>query len=262
MKLPKTISVLTLTAGLLVTSNLQHATAITIAEEQSSIISRDIMPRQFTVNLVSEMKAFEEEQQFMRKHQIKVKQEQMAELERLKQVELERLKQIELQKQELNNFINMVNSINVKTLNLRTPSNLTPNQANEVLQGTGLDGLGEAFVNAEKNYGVNAYYLMSHAAVESSWGKSKISKLKNNLFGFTAYDASPGTSATTFKSKAHSIDFVAKYISIHYLSEDGQYYNGPNLKGMNVMYASDEEWANVISQVFDQLVDKTVVPGI
>jgi beta-N-acetylglucosaminidase len=231
------------TAGMLANIHLPTANAVTLPDGKTN--APKIVQHE-TSNYIEEVDLLDKE-----------KKARLA----IQRAEQERQYQIEIQKQHFKQFIDMVNVTNVETLDLTTPSYLTPTQANEVLKGTGLDGLGEAFVNAEHNHGVNAYYLMAHAAVESSWGTSYLFHAKNNLFGFTAYDASPGASATSFASKADCIDFVAKYVKEHYLTKGGQYYHGPTLQGMNVKYASADDWANVIADVFDMLVDKTVVPS-
>lgn len=137
----------------------------------------------------------------------------------------------------------------IAKLDLRQPSGLTAEQIDKIVKGTGLEGLGWAFIKGEELYGVNALYAVSHAALESEWGKSNISKTKNNIFGFQAYDDSPGKSAYKFKTKADCILHVMKYVSKNYLNEDGQHYNGNTLKGMNVKYASDNEWADKIASV-------------
>ncbi|WP_245983240.1 N-acetylglucosaminidase [Ammoniphilus oxalaticus] len=149
-------------------------------------------------------------------------------------------------------------SSDVTTLDLRKPSGLSAGEADRLLAGTGLEGLGKAFVEAENDYEVNAYYLIAHAAWESGWGNSKISREKNNLFGFMAYDNSPYQSAKHFKTKAEGIDVVAKFISQNYLQESGRYYHGPTLKGMNVRYASDGNWNRGIAKVIRSLVNKPV----
>lgn len=154
-------------------------------------------------------------------------------------------------------FVHAVKTSDVTRLDLRKPSELTIGQAEQLLEGTGLEGLGKAFVEAEKKYQVNAYYLMAHAAWESGWGKSRISREKNNLFGYMAYDGSPYQSAKGFKTKEESIDVVARFISQHYLNEQGMYYHGPTLQGMNVRYASDSNWDRGIAKVMVSLVKKT-----
>lgn len=163
----------------------------------------------------------------------------------------------EKRKEEFINFINMVRYNDTTQIDLRKPSGLTEELANELLKGTGLEGLGKAFVEAEHTYSVNAYYLMAHAAWESEWGKSKLARNKNNLFGYQAYDSNPYHSARVFSSKGESIMTVAKYIGKHYLNSTGDHYNGHNLSGMNIKYASDKNWARGIGDVIDKLALKS-----
>lgn len=159
-------------------------------------------------------------------------------------------------KEERAVFLKMVKEKDIKSINLHTPSGLTADEIEEVLKNTKLAGLGEAFFDAEKNYKINAYYLIAHAAWESGWGTSRLAIKKNNLFGFSAYDSSAYGSASSFKTKSECIDTVAKFISEHYLSEDGDHYNGPNLKGMNKKYASDKNWAQGIANTIECLTEK------
>ncbi|MNU94830.1 putative endo-beta-N-acetylglucosaminidase precursor [compost metagenome] len=154
-------------------------------------------------------------------------------------------------------FQRKVQNSDVTTLDLRTPSGLTAEQADDILKGTGLEGLGKDFVDAEAKHKVNAYYLMAHAAWESGWGESRLSKNKNNLFGYAAYDDTPYSSAVDFKTKGDCIDTVAEFIQTHYLTKDGDHYNGPNLKGMNIKYASDDNWAKGIAQTMVGLVKRS-----
>ncbi|MNB73748.1 putative endo-beta-N-acetylglucosaminidase precursor [compost metagenome] len=154
-------------------------------------------------------------------------------------------------------FQHKVKKSDVTTLDLTIPSGLTTEQADDILKGTGLEGLGKDFVDAEIKHKVNAYYLIAHAAWESGWGESKLSKNKNNLFGFAAYDDSPYSSAMAFTTKGECIDTVAEFIQTHYLQENGDHYNGPNLKGMNIKYATDENWAKGIAQTMVGLIRRS-----
>lgn len=132
---------------------------------------------------------------------------------------------------------------------LRTASNANIDAIENYLEGTRLEGLGYAFVKAEKNYNMNAIYIMALAIHESNWGKSEIAKEKNNLFGFRAYDANPLDNASTYESFGASIDYAANFISEHYLDENGKYYNGANLIGMNKYYASSKQWSEQIAVI-------------
>ncbi len=116
------------------------------------------------------------------------------------------------------------------------------------LTGTGLEGLGNSFVEAEQKYNVNAWFLAGLAIHESGYGSSKIATEKNNVFGFQAYDASPYASARTFTTKAEGIDVVAKYISENYLTAGGKYYNGVSIEGIGKRYATDPNWSTAVKK--------------
>jgi beta-N-acetylglucosaminidase len=96
---------------------------------------------------------------------------------------------------------------------------------------------------------LNALYLAAHAAWETGWGESRIFKDKNNLFGYGAYDNSPYESAYTFATPQDCVFYAANKIKDNYLTEGGPYYNGPTLKGMNVKYATDQNWHQGIADI-------------
>lgn len=142
----------------------------------------------------------------------------------------------------------------ISTNQLRRTSNVSPFILNQCLYGTEMFGLGYAFKCAEEKYGVNALFLMGLAMHESNGGRSAIARDKNNLFGFMAYDSSPYQSAGTFRSKEDCIDYVARYISKHYLTEGGAYFEGYSIESMNIHYASDPNWARGIKIRIRQLI--------
>lgn len=114
-----------------------------------------------------------------------------------------------------------------------------------------LVGTGADFKEVEAKYNVNALYLMAHAIHESAWGTSKIAQLKNNLFGYGAYDKDPVNGAYSYNNFKESIDFAAKTVNANYHNVSGSYYNGSILGnkalGMNVRYASDPYWGEKIA---------------
>jgi beta-N-acetylglucosaminidase/uncharacterized protein YraI len=120
-----------------------------------------------------------------------------------------------------------------------------------------LIGTGQHFVNAAQENNLNAGYLLSHAVLESGWGKSRIAQDKKNLFGFRAVDSNPYNGATAFKTWEEGINFCASYIDQNYLNPNGWTYNGGNLgdksQGMNVMYASDENWGQQIGSLMNRI---------
>jgi beta-N-acetylglucosaminidase len=137
--------------------------------------------------------------------------------------------------------------------NLTLPSGETTDSLNQFLAGSALAGLGASFMEAETTYHVSARYFVAHAILESGWGTSAIAQYKHNLFGFGADDANPYGDATTFASFDACIQYVAQFIATNYLTLGGQFYHGPTLRGMNVDYASDPNWAEKIASIADTI---------
>ncbi|MFZ0921150.1 MAG: glucosaminidase domain-containing protein [Candidatus Dormiibacterota bacterium] len=137
--------------------------------------------------------------------------------------------------------------------NLTLPSGETAASLNQFLNGSALAGLGASFMLAETTYHVSARYFVAHAILESGWGTSAIAQYKHNLFGFGADDANPYGDATTFASFDACIQYVAQFIATNYLTVGGQFYHGPTLRGMNVDYASDPNWAEKIASIADTI---------
>ena len=103
--------------------------------------------------------------------------------------------------------------------------------------------LAPEFIAAEKKYGVNAVFLASVAALESGWGRFCFRP--NNIFGWSGKD---------FESKAECIDFVASKIAEHYLSENGKYYNGKTVSGVNVCYNGSDFWAEKVNEIMAMII--------
>jgi hypothetical protein len=122
----------------------------------------------------------------------------------------------------------------------------------------GLKGIGEAVITAANKYTINATYIVSHAILETGWGTSRIYKEKNNLFGWSAFDSSPFSSATGFPTREACIDFVMGRVDALYLSPTGKYYRqapcvGNKLFGMNVEYAAEADWGANIARIARQM---------
>jgi beta-N-acetylglucosaminidase len=137
--------------------------------------------------------------------------------------------------------------------NLTLPSGETAASIDQFLAGSALAGLGASFMQAETTYHVSARYFVAHAILESGWGTSAIAQYKFNLFGFGANDSNPYGDAMTFSSFNACIQYVAQFIATNYLSPTGRYYHGPTLRGMNVDYASDPNWAEKIASIADTI---------
>ncbi|MDQ1000803.1 beta-N-acetylglucosaminidase [Neobacillus niacini] len=139
-------------------------------------------------------------------------------------------------------------------LNLKKPSNIT---ANDIINffnsknyaNSPLKLYAQSFIDAQNRYGVNAQYLVAHAIWETGWGGSDLIGYKNNLYGYGAYDSCPFTCGYYFQSVPDSIFRVAYQVRVDYLNESGKWFEGPNLAGMNVHYATDQNWKNGIANL-------------
>lgn len=113
-----------------------------------------------------------------------------------------------------------------------------------------------AIIQAEKTYNISALFMAAHAATESGWGNSMIAKTKNNLFGFNAIDSNPGK-ASRYASQEESVKYYAAFLSEHYLTEGGKYFNGFTPSGVMTRYASaGDRAANTIANIMNMLADR------
>jgi len=144
-----------------------------------------------------------------------------------------------------------------QTIDLERKSFLTAAEINSFLSNNApsdsvLLGMGQYFIEAQQAYGVNAQYLVAHAIIESAWGTSYFAQNRDNLFGYEAYTNDPDAAAT-FRSIPYDINFQAWFVRNSYLNPTGAFFNGPDLDGMNVDYATDPYWANSIARVMSEI---------
>ena len=132
-------------------------------------------------------------------------------------------------------------------MDLRTPSDLTADELRNGLKKDLVD-LAEDFVAAEERYGVNAVFLAALAAFESGWGRHCFRE--NNIFGW---------GRKSFETKSECVDFVASKIAQHYLSEDGKYYHGMNLYGVNRSYNGSDVWVENVAAIMSKISEKAAV---
>ena len=138
---------------------------------------------------------------------------------------------------------------------LRVASNVTPEEIDLMLEGTKLNGLGSAFVEAEQKYGVNALYMMGLACLESGFGNSAFAQKRNNLYGWNAVDSNPNN-ASSFSSKKEATLYVASKLQSNYLTEGGAYFEGYSARAVDVHYCTDKAHADKIVNIVNSLVQK------
>lgn len=135
-------------------------------------------------------------------------------------------------------------NVSFEPTDVRIKSEISPRALNIALEGTGLNGLGEAYVNAENQSGVNAVFIVAITVLESGWGESRLAKEKFNVSGFTAYDSNPYHFATSFDSLDECIMVTGETLRETYVLNDlTSVYN------IGHVYASDEQWASKIVDI-------------
>ena len=157
-------------------------------------------------------------------------------------------------------------------MKLNKPSGLTLEQFKKVLSDSKdtnkiFENNAEYFYYIEKQYNINGIFVAAVRIHESSWGTSKISQTKCNLFGYGAYDSNPYNGAYNFSNYSESIDLIARVYVKYYLNPagtsiyggetaSGKYYNGATLSGVNTKYATDKNWANAVYKHMQYLYNK------
>ncbi|RFU64923.1 SH3 domain-containing protein [Peribacillus glennii] len=167
----------------------------------------------------------------------------------------------------------MENRDGYQFIDLRTQSPVTAQQINDYITKNVANGKisiltnkGQLFIDAAKEYGVNALYLAAHAIHESGFGTSHIALGKNNLFGFGSFDASPYIASYRFSTVDSNIKYIAQQMKATYLNPasgnwrfKGAYLGFSTMdmnnkridsksEGMNFYYATDPNWGKGIAR--------------
>jgi len=87
-------------------------------------------------------------------------------------------------------------------------------------------------------YDFDVLHNLAHAILESGSGTSYIARVKNNLYGWRAYDTSPVESAMPMDGKKMCIEKWSEWWNREYLEPDGYYFRGNNEYCVNIVYAS------------------------
>lgn len=100
-------------------------------------------------------------------------------------------------------------------------SGLTVADIDTILAGTALadEGLEQAILEVEEEYGINAYFTIAVMKLESGNGESKIARKKNNLFGLNAIAGDAFNQALSFKTKADCVRKFGQLISDKYVEK-------------------------------------------
>ncbi len=136
--------------------------------------------------------------------------------------------------------------ITLATMPLTTPSGFTAERLEMALAGTALAGLGQAFLAAEQEHGVDAVVLAAICAHESGWGTSRLARERNNLAGLGAYGPGLGMA---FESRADCIDYLARLLA----GKPG------TLTEVGAWYAEDPGWAAKVAGCMRVIVGRAAL---
>jgi beta-N-acetylglucosaminidase len=156
-------------------------------------------------------------------------------------------KELESKNKELEERIKELLSIpEMNPSNVTSKSNVTETGLKMALKNTGLQGLEPSFVQAEKEYGINAIFLTSLVALESEWGNSSRAKRHNNLSGYAVYnDIAVGR---IFSSKHESIMETARLIKEDYVGQ-GRF----DIYSIGKKYSADINWAVKVASISNEI---------
>ena len=140
-----------------------------------------------------------------------------------------------------------VNAYAYELPSIEEPCGLSTEELASMLKGE-LKNHAGAFLQAEKDYEINALFLASIAALESGWGEHQFRP--NNIFGFM--------SRKSFESVEHNIDFVSWWIRKHYLNKNGRYYRGGTIADIGKIWCPDGgEWVRLVTGIYGGLCNAT-----
>lgn len=134
------------------------------------------------------------------------------------------------------------------TSKVKSNSGLTEQHIAEIFEGTALEGQGleEAVLEVEEEYGINAYFTIAVMKLESGNGNSRLAKKKNNLFGLNAIDGDAFNRAYSFKTKGDSVRKFGELISKNYV---GKGY--ATIEKVADKYASNPRWPVLVKSIMN-----------
>lgn len=171
-------------------------------------------------------------------------QKEYEELERQKKEEREKKRQAEeRRKKEEEKKDYHTDGFGVKS-SIMCSSGLTGEQIDGLLVGTDLYGIGGPVKDIEDIYGVNAYFTISVASLESSYGSSNMAKRQNNIFGMLGH---------SFNSYGECVYFFGRLMD-KYKNERGL---DMSPYGINPTYCTDgSDWDGEVTSLMNSYVRK------
>lgn len=175
----------------------------------------------------------------------------VKQVEELIKVEFEKRKEIEDRKQKEEEREG-TNKPNFNPYNVTELSNLNKEQIYQMLEGTELITLVDAFYWYEQEYNVNLIFIASIVALESSWGRSSLAISHNNLTGYIGGNGQ----YYSFSSWGESLEETFRLIGYEYTKEEGLFYNGKSVWNINQKYCELSSWTDKVITIGNELISK------
>jgi beta-N-acetylglucosaminidase len=204
-------------------------------------------PVESSMAFMAQHKEIEKErEEFIKKREQELREEEERKIQELK---------LELARRE---------SVTFDPYDVKKLSYVTTEELKEVLRNTnGGDGLlpyASYFVEAEKTYGINAFFITAIAAQESGWGQ-KAAGNGTNLTGYAVYTRHH--SGKTFKGGVReNILATTELIAENYVNPEGRYhtkwdnYTGRSIFEINQKYCLlqdqktvDNRWSQALNKI-------------
>lgn len=135
-----------------------------------------------------------------------------------------------------------------------TSNTLTADQLNEWInsnasEGSAMYGMGQAFLDAGTQSGLDPRYLVAHAAQETGWGSSQYAQA-GNFYGIGAFDSNPDN-ALKYGNASASTGIIegAKWIADNYYSQGQTTLDSMRNNGGVHEYATDPNWDEAIASI-------------
>lgn len=151
-----------------------------------------------------------------------------------------------------------IDNVQFDSYDIGVPSGITHEEMANVLANSHYAGFVEfsdAFVDAERTYGVNAFALVAIPGLESGWNSSgRAHNGTNNITGMNVpVNASRGT---VYNSKYHCIMDLAKQLRAYYLTPGAEHFNGVSTSKVNIKYSASSDWYRQVDNIGDELVQR------
>lgn len=170
----------------------------------------------------------------------KLEEERLAAIRAMKTVETSRVTSVE----DINVYtdLSVMNTVDADQMNIIIDywDSITKN-------GTAFKGLGQTFIDAAKQSGLDPIYILAHAGLESSWGNKNMS---HNYFGIGAYDYDPGNGHNySNNSTEEGIINGANWISRNYYNQGQTSLYSMRYNNGNHEYCTSETWMHDIANI-------------